>query len=79
MNVYESYGDKGARELMEGKNPGCDPIFEWIRYLLEHGWTKGQSETLWFSPDGQLYRGPYGAYQEALRRESESPFNDSRR
>ena len=34
----------------------------WIRELAEAGWEHVRG-TIWRSPDGALYRGPYGAWK----------------
>ena len=43
--------------------PSNDDVRVWERDLLQAGWTRhlGMS-TVWRSPSGALYRGPYGAW-----------------
>lgn len=38
----------------------------WRRELLAAGWIE-ESATLWRSPRGHLYRGPYGAWRELTK------------
>jgi hypothetical protein len=39
-------------------------IDRWIRELLAAGWTQYEGHrTIWKSPGGDLYRGPYQAWQ----------------
>lgn len=41
-----------------------DDVDLWIRELTAAGWvTLGHSRTVWKSPDGRYYRGPFGAWR----------------
>lgn len=43
----------------------------WKRELTEAGWKPHRTGlTVWESPEGALYRGPYGAWKEMKRRSS---------
>jgi hypothetical protein len=39
----------------------------WKADLIAAGWSEA-SATSWYSPDGGLYRGPFGAWKELQRR-----------
>jgi len=39
----------------------------WRRDLIEAGWIE-ESMTVWSDPEGNLWRGPYGAWCELQRR-----------
>jgi hypothetical protein len=47
----------------------CDAEL-WERELLAAGWTK-KSATVWQSPTGALFRGPYGAWRMMKSLEAE--------
>jgi len=40
----------------------------WKRDLIAAGWTE-ESITIWKDPEGNLWRGPYGAWCELQKRE----------
>ena len=48
----------------------CD-VDEWIADLRLNGWTE-QSHTIWIAPDQSVWRGPYGAWCEMLRRAADT-------
>ena len=57
---------------------------QWEKDLREAGWKpyrfhdRRESKTMWVAPDGNIYRGPYGAWRmmQSLRQWScDSPFH----
>ena len=43
----------------------------WISQLIDAGWRQIRLN-IWQSPSGEWYRGPYGAWQEMLRRRNKA-------
>jgi hypothetical protein len=64
---------------------GAQDVDCWMRQLRAAGWVPvrartGQAlpgSTVWRSPSGHLYRGPYGAWRQMVKREEDDGAESS--
>ncbi len=64
-----------ARERTKMTSPKFEhDIDRWVRELTEAGW-KPKTSTIWSSPEGKLYLGPFGAWKQ-MRQETDADAID---